>query len=89
MKDNFNLKKFLVENKSIENSNPYLKENQYEKDAEADDAEHIDALEKDMADDKKASLRKKVREMIINELGGDPEFDYESDLNLIIIVIQL
>ena len=77
MKDNFNLKKFLVENKSIENSNPYLKENQYEKDAEADDAEHIDALEKDMADDKKSSLRKKVREMIINELGGDPEFDYE------------
>jgi len=79
MKDNFDLKKFLVENKSIENSNPYLKENQYEKDAEADDAEHIDALEKDMADDKKASLRKKVREMIINELSEemDPEFDYE------------
>lgn len=77
MKDNFDLKKFLVENKSIENSNPYLKENQHEKDAEADDAEHIDALEKDMADDKKASLRKKVREMIINELGGDPELDYE------------
>lgn len=35
MKDNFDLKKFLVENKSIENTNPYLKENQYEKDAEA------------------------------------------------------
>ena len=79
MKDNFNLKKFLVENKSIENSNPYLKENQYEKDAEADDAEHIDALEKDMADDKKDSLREKVREMIINELSEeiDPELDYE------------
>ena len=79
MKDNFNLKKFLVENKSIENSNPYLKENQYEKDAEADDAEHIDALEKDMVDDKKDSLRKKVREMIINELSEemDPELDYE------------
>ena len=76
MKDNFNLKKFLTENKTIENSNPYLKENQYEKDAEADDAEHIDALEKDMADDKKSSLRKKVREMIINELTNvepDPE----------------
>ena len=27
MKDNFDLKKFLVENKTIENSNPYLKEN--------------------------------------------------------------
>ena len=26
MKDNFDLKKFLVENKTIENSNPFLKE---------------------------------------------------------------
>ena len=79
MKDNFDLKRFLVENKTIENSNMYLKENQYEKDAEADDAEHIDALEKDMADDKKDSLREKVREMIINELSEemDPELDYE------------
>ncbi len=80
MKDNFNLKKFLTENKTIENSNPYLKENQYEKDAEADDAEHIDALEKDMADDKKSSLREKVREMIINELGGDMD-PYDEDLD--------
>jgi len=71
MKDNFDLKKFLVENKSIENSNPFLKENQYEKDAEADDAEHIDALEKDMADDKKASLQDRIREMIINELSEE------------------
>ena len=79
MKDNFDLKEFLVKNKTIENSNMYLKENQYEKDAEADDAEHIDALEKDMVDDKKDSLRKKVREMIINELSEemDPELDYE------------
>ena len=71
MKDNFDLKKFLVENKTIENSNPFLKENQYEKDAEADDAEHIDALEKDMADDKKASLQERIREMIINELSEE------------------
>ena len=26
MKDNFDLKKFLMENKTIENSNPFLKE---------------------------------------------------------------
>lgn len=77
MKDNFDLKKFLVENKSIENLNQFLREDQYEKDAEADDAEHIEALEKDMADDKKSSLRERIREMIINELGGDPELDYE------------
>jgi hypothetical protein len=58
MKDNFDLKKFLVENKTIENSNPFLKENNGK-------------------EDEKSSLRKKVREMIINELGGDPELDYE------------
>ena len=58
MKDNFDLKKFLVENKTIENSNPFLKEN-------------------NSKEDEKSSLRKKVREMIINELGGDPELDYE------------
>ena len=84
MKDNFDLKKFLVENKTIENSNPFLKENQYEKDAEADDAEHIDALEKDMADDKKSSLRERIREMIISELseemGPEDETDEEESL---------
>jgi hypothetical protein len=84
MKDNFDLKKFLVENKTIENSNPFLKENQYEKDAEADDAEHIDALEKDMADDKKSSLRERIREMIINELSEDTELEeYDSSTQMI------
>ena len=54
MKDNFDLKKFLTENKTIENSNPYLKETLNE-----------------------GNVRDKIREMIINELGGDPELDYE------------
>ena len=73
MKDNFNLKKFLVENKTIENSNPFLKEDAR---TDAEEEGYKDGL-KDGEEDKKASLRKKVREMIINELGGDPELDYE------------
>jgi len=71
--DNFDLKKFLKESKAIENLNPSIKslnENEYYKDAEADDAEHIDALEKDMKDDKKASLKAKIKEMIVAELDG-------------------
>ena len=73
--DNFDLKKFLKENKAIENLNPAIKslnENakDYYKDAEADDAEHIKALEKDMKDDKKSSLKAKIKEMIVAELDG-------------------
>jgi len=97
--DNFDLKKFLKESKAIENLNPTFKslnENYY-KDAEADDAEHIDALEKDMKDDKKASLKAKIKEMIVAELDGaaveaedydpvyegDPEEDREREEALI------
>ena len=72
--DNFDLKKFLKESKALENLNPSIKainENEYYKDAEADDAEHIDALEKDMKDDKKASLKAKIKEMIVAELELD------------------
>lgn len=73
--DNFDLKKFLKENKAIENLNPAIKslnENakDYYKDAEADDAEHIKALEKDMKDDKKSSLKAKIKEIIVAELDG-------------------
>jgi hypothetical protein len=47
----------------------------YYNNAEADDAEHIKALEKDMKDDKKSSkmkkskLKNKIKEMILNELN--------------------
>jgi hypothetical protein len=63
MADNFDLKKFLKESKVLEN--------RYYKDAEADDAEHIDALEKDMKDDKKSSMKEKIREYILAELDLD------------------
>lgn len=77
--DNFDLKKFLKESKALENLNPSIKslnENYY-KDAEADDAEHIDALKKDMKDDKKDSLKAKIKEMIVAELdsAGDLSID--------------
>jgi hypothetical protein len=83
--DNFDLTKFLKENKSLENLNSTFKslnENQYYKDAEADDAEHIDALEKDMKDDKKSSMKAKIREMILAELS-DPDDEYDSEILLI------
>jgi hypothetical protein len=83
MADNFDLKKFLKDSKAIENLNPSLKainENkEYEKDAEADDAEHIEALEKDMKDDKKMStkesLKSQIRERILAELAEEVTTD--------------
>jgi hypothetical protein len=85
MKDTFDLTKFLKENKSLENLNSTFKslnENQYYKDAEADDAEHIDALEKDMKDDKKSSMEAKIREMILAELGNSDKKvnEYDSEI---------
>jgi hypothetical protein len=83
MADNFDLKKFLKESKALENLNPSVKsinENKYYKDAEADDAEHIDALEKDMKDDKKSSMRERIKEYILAELSeNDPNYDYEEE----------
>jgi predicted component of type VI protein secretion system len=84
MKDNFDLKKFLTENKTIEKSNPYLKEEMSdsekekvdrEVDAVRDDLDQISKLAKDAgedAEDIKSALRKKIREMIISELSEEP-----------------
>ena len=58
----------------------------YYKDAEADDAEHIKALEKDMKDDKKSSkmkksdLKAKIKEMIVAEMNiNEDTFAPESE----------
>jgi hypothetical protein len=67
MADNFDLQKFLKESKVLEN--------RYYKDAEADDAEHIDALEKDMKDDKKSSMKERIREYILAELAEEVTTD--------------
>ena len=74
MADNFDLKKFLKESKVLEN--------RYYKDAEADDAEHIDALEKDMKDDKKSSMKAKIREYILSELELDIDDSAKTDADL-------
>jgi hypothetical protein len=74
MADNFDLKKFLKESKVLEN--------RYYKDAEADDAEHIDALEKDMKDDKKSSIKAKIREYILSELELDIDDSAKTDADL-------
>jgi hypothetical protein len=87
MADNFDLKKFLKESKALENLNPSLRainENKkYEDDAEGDDAEHIEALEKDMKDDKKMStkesLKAQIRERILAELADDNDAALNSD----------
>lgn len=67
MADNFDLQKFLKESKVLEN--------RYYKDAEADDAEHIDALKKDMKDDKKSSMKERIREYILAELAEEVTTD--------------
>jgi hypothetical protein len=83
MKDNFDLKKFLTENKTIEKSNPYLKEEMSdserekagrEVDAVRDDLDQISKLAKDAgedAEDIKSALREKIREMVIAELEAN------------------
>ncbi len=59
MKDNFNLKKFLVENKTIEKLNPYFQK---------------ETLNEN-------NLRKKIREIIINELNPNVKDEEHSYLD--------
>jgi hypothetical protein len=83
MKDNFDLKKFLTENKTIEKSNPYLKEEMSDSEKEKVDRE-VDAVRDDLvqisklandagedAEDIKSALREKIREMVIAELEAN------------------
>jgi len=89
MKDNFNLKKFLTENKTIENSNPYLKE---EKEISKKEEKDLKKISKQLKKSVKAhgvqaktidkalkeestDLKSKIREMIINELSEDTELE--------------
>ena len=85
----FNLKEAIAKNKATFFSS--LNENkEYYRDAEADDAEHIDALEKDMRDDKMSSkmkrseLKAKIKEMVLAEMNLDiqdttSEYDFLSE----------
>jgi hypothetical protein len=64
MKDNFDLKKFLKENKSLENLNPSLKS--------------INEGEKKQLNEN-SSLRSKIREMVISELSEEKELKEDED----------
>jgi hypothetical protein len=84
----FNLREAIAKNKATFFTS--INENEYYKDAEADDAEHIKALEKDMKDDKMSSkmkmseLKAKIKEMVLAEMNLDiqdttKEYDFLSE----------
>jgi hypothetical protein len=85
MKDNFDLKKFLTENKTIEKSNPFLNESYDEfqrddkgsKGVTAKDTGEKDAYGAGFEAGKRDALRAKIREMIISELQDYQDFDEE------------
>jgi hypothetical protein len=58
MKDNFDLKKFLTENKALQNLNPLLSESK--------------GMDMD-------GMRKKIREMILAELGNPDPYDVDPE----------
>jgi hypothetical protein len=91
--EKFNLKKAILENKATFLSSLVEGEKEYYKDAEADDAEHIDALEKDMKDDKKSNkmkmseLKAKIKEQTGQFKKGD-KVNYDGEKNLIVNILK-
>ena len=67
MNDNFDLRKFLVESKSIENMNPIFRK--LNENTENTTTETTETTETTTAITENA-LRAKIREMVLNELGG-------------------
>ena len=64
MNDNFDLRKFLVESKSIENMNPiFRKLNENTENTTAETTTTTTTITEN-------NLRAKIREMVLNELGG-------------------
>jgi hypothetical protein len=61
MKDNFDLKKFLTENKVFENFNPFMAEDAR---TDAEEEGYLDGKR-----DEKASLRDRIKEMVLAELS--------------------
>ena len=64
MNDNFDLRKFLVESKAIENMNPIFRK--LNENTENTTTETTETLTEN-------ALRAKIREMVLNELGGNNE----------------
>jgi hypothetical protein len=78
--DNFDLKKFLKENKALENLNPTIKalneEESREERADVDKYEY----EKGKKAGKREEMKAKIKEMIVAELDGaavEAEEDYD------------
>lgn len=74
MSDNFDLRKFLVENKSIENMNPIFRK--LNENTENTTTETTETTETTTTITENA-LRAKIREMVLNELGGNHEIEDE------------
>lgn len=85
MKDNFDLKRFLTENKTIEKSNPFLTESYDEfqrddkgsKDVTVQDKGEEDAYGAGFEAGKLDALRAKIREMVLSELEDYQDYDEE------------
>lgn len=67
MKDNFDLTKYLTENKVFEEFNPFMAEDAR---TDAEEEGYLDGVK-----DEKKSLRDKVREMVLAELAGEIELE--------------
>jgi hypothetical protein len=67
MKDNFDLTKYLTENKVFEEFNPFMAEDAR---TDAEEEGYLDGEK-----DEKKSLRDKVREMVLAELAGETELE--------------
>ena len=67
MKDNFDLTKYLTENKVFEEFNPFMAEDAR---TDAEEEGYLDGVK-----DEKKSLRDKVREMVLAELAGETELE--------------
>lgn len=74
MNDNFDLRKFLVESKSIENMNPIFRKLNENKENTTKRSKPTTATTTITEN----TLRSKIREMVINELGGGENYDLES-----------
>ena len=79
--DNFDLKKFLKENKALENLNPSIKalneEESREERADVDKYEY----EKGKKAGKHEEMKAKIKEMIVAELDGEIDDDPDAKLN--------
>ena len=75
--DNFDLKKFLKENKTLENLNPTIKSlNEEESREERADVDKYE-YEKGKTAGKREAMKAKIKEMIVAELSND--YDYEEE----------